>query len=116
MPVDQNHYNPDYPRDHRQKKKETHFRLNAGALKDFQTTFTGITSVRGMFKKLRDLKAANHLWITTRITQGKITATKKDASDLGTGATDLKDVEASGYKEGKKTTRMKARTKGPQSL
>jgi hypothetical protein len=118
MPIDQYHYDKNRPRKLRQKKKETHFKMSPAGVKDFQTTFPGITNLRGIYTKLKHLKSINHLWYSSRVSSGKLIATEKDAVALGTGATNLENIEVSGFNEGKKTLRMTARTtkKKPKSL
>ena len=113
--VDPNRFNKAVSKEHRQLKQVKAFRLNAGALADFQSSFPGITGLKEIHNKLKSLKADGNLWYTTRLAQGKISDLDKDASDLGTG-TNLEDVEASGYQEGRKTARMISRTTGPQQI
>ncbi len=113
--VDPNRFRKDVTKSHRQLKKVEAFKLNQGAIKDFMTSFPGITSLKQIHKKLKTLRDANHLWYSTRLAQGKISETDQDAVALGTG-TNLEDVKASGFKEGKKTERMNKRTTGIRSI
>ena len=112
--VDPNRFRKDVTKSHRQLKKVEAFKLNQGAIKDFMTSFPGITSLKQIHKKLKTLRDANHLWYSTRLAQGKISETDQDAVALGTGQ-NLEDVEASGYQKGEKTLRMNTRTRRSRS-
>ena len=107
--VDTNRFSKIKKHKHRAVVKKLNYKLTSDGLKEFQNEFPGVTNLRQIYKKLKDLDETDDSWYTDRISNGKLLKTEKEAPELGEGIA-LKLKEIGGFKQGKKTPRMIAKT------
>ena len=103
--VDSYRFDKNKSHKHRVTIKQLNYKLTKEGLQEFQIEFPGITSLREIFVKLRELDSIDHRWYITRVSSGKILKTSKTAAELGAG-TELEDKEVSGFQNGHKTSRI----------